>query len=294
MVRFIQYLLLIFVLGCSQKPLTTSENNFDSINLLMSPTEAFLLPNNIKESSGLDYFENHFITVNDSGGEAEVYFVNEQGELVETMKINNQNNVDWEDITVFRDQIIVGEMGNNLGNRKNLRLISVANDMVVEYPFSFQNQTKYMYFIGQTPFDCESVFAMDESLWLLTKDWKNLSTTLYQVQQTEEDQDLKPLKTIWPNVLITGADYSSEKQLLVCSGYNNFKNYLLLFPNFSSHSLFESTAIKIQLKGLSNAQVEGVCFKNNEIYFSTEQTKVFQQQVWKLDLNEPAIQNLLK
>ena len=293
--RFISLLIIGFFIGCSPKlPATLTEQAEQQISVDLKAEEAFSLPDEIEESSGLEYFQGEFITINDSGGEPIVYFLNQSGELTDRKLIAGKKNIDWEDIAATDNEIFIGEFGNNYGNRTDLKIISFTGESVKDFPFSFNNQTEFAFEEMTTPFDCEAVFVMDDQCWLLTKNWAEGSTTIYQLAETEEKQSLTPLATYGADLLITGADYHPERKVLVCSGYKNFKNYLLLFPAFDADNFFQQPPLRIHLKGLFQAQVEGVCFVDDSIYFSTEKTVLFPQQVWKVDLQESSLSNYLK
>jgi hypothetical protein len=93
------YLLAGLILfGCSNKEIDSVE--VDSAEII-SKIE---LPKIINETSGLEFYNNHFITHNDSGGEPSLYVFNEEGEIIETIGLNKNpdfkiKNNDWEDIT---------------------------------------------------------------------------------------------------------------------------------------------------------------------------------------------------
>ena len=58
------------------------------------------LPNKLKESSGLIYYDNLFWTINDSNGEPELYGISTNtGKIKRTIKLINATNYDWEALT---------------------------------------------------------------------------------------------------------------------------------------------------------------------------------------------------
>ena len=279
----------VLLASCNMPSQTTTNqqetnNNINFQELTLAPKEVCELPKKIDESSGLEYDNGLFYTINDSGGKAEVYVLSEEGEMVDELKFPNVENDDWEDIAAVGEAILVGDFGNNLGSRKNLEVFVWAHGEVSELPFSFADQTNFSDQNHNTAYDCEALFSIGDEVFVLTKDWKNLTTSLYQLPIETEQKQIELLGTANVDLLITGADYLPEQQLLVASGYINNDNYILLFPKFNAQQPFQENWIKIELKDLHNAQVEGVAVSQSEIYFSTEETKDFDPQIWKLEL----------
>ena len=74
------------------------------------------MPTCINESSGLvkAWQENYYWTINDSGGNTELYMIGEQGRVFDTLLVNDSKNIDWEDLTKDdKGNIYVGDFGNN-------------------------------------------------------------------------------------------------------------------------------------------------------------------------------------
>ncbi len=92
------------------------------------------LPDKVDETSGLIYLNGYVWTFNDSGGEPEIYKIdNESGKIIQTVRITNGENFDWEDITRDESFIYIGDFGNNWGTRKDLKIYKIAiNDIIDE------------------------------------------------------------------------------------------------------------------------------------------------------------------
>jgi hypothetical protein len=89
-------------------------------------TEEFALPTSLNESSGAIYFNNKLITHNDSGGNNELYEVDlVSGLVTRTVTISNATYVDWEDITQDNTSIYIADIGNNNGNRTDLKIYKI-------------------------------------------------------------------------------------------------------------------------------------------------------------------------
>ncbi len=102
------------------------------------PSEYSPLHNKVEETSGVIYFRKYIWTFNDSGGKPEIYKIDkETGKVIQTVRIENAENHDWEDITQDKKYIYVGDFGNNLGNRQNLKIYKIKKK-----PIALKKKTK--------------------------------------------------------------------------------------------------------------------------------------------------------
>ena len=109
MKHFIITIIFLFSLLSSSAQIALDLTN------LQSPT--------LDESSGLLFYNNKIITHTDSGGKAELYEIDAtMGKVTRTVNITNAENVDWEDIGQDGTHIYIGDIGNNSGNRTNLKI----------------------------------------------------------------------------------------------------------------------------------------------------------------------------
>jgi hypothetical protein len=77
----------------------------------------------------LGFYNNNIITHNDSGGQANLYEINAStGAVLRTVAITNATNVDWEDIAQDAFYIYIGDIGNNFGNRTDLKIYKISKE----------------------------------------------------------------------------------------------------------------------------------------------------------------------
>ena len=109
------------------------------------------LPETIMETSALIYWSGGLWTLNDSGNEPELYkFDTLTGQISQTIAISGAQNVDWEDLAQDETRIFIGDFGNNLGNRTDLKIYVVekssipasgnAEVLATEIEFSYGDQ----------------------------------------------------------------------------------------------------------------------------------------------------------
>ena len=88
--------------------------------------EKFELPEKVKETSGLLFLDGKIITHNDSGNDANLYEIDSlSGTILRTISIANATNIDWEDLTENDTHLFVADIGNNNGNRQDLKIYTI-------------------------------------------------------------------------------------------------------------------------------------------------------------------------
>lgn len=255
------------------------------------------VPENLPEISGLIVYDDLFWGFNDSGGKNKLYGFDKKGEIQKEIEIKNANNRDWESIAQDDENIYVGDFGNNGGSREGLCIykldksdINKESEQEVKadkISFNYASQTRFTYFNNTTPYDCEALIEFKNSLYIFSKNWKELTSTVYKIPTEKGDYTIHPLDSFNVDGLITGADISPDKKHLALVGYNNYKSFIWLFSSFPEDSFFQGEAQFLWLEGLNNAQTEGICFlDNNKLLVSCEATSAFRQQVFLFDITE--------
>ena len=225
--------------------------------------ETIVLPKIINETSGLEILNEVFITHNDSGGEPSLYFFNLNGEIINSIKLEEESfweiyNNDWEDITADKDYIFIADTGNNFGNRDNLNIIKVrTSDFSVEgkIDISYEDQQTFLP-RPKHKYDAEALFLIEDKIAVLSKDRSNLFTDLYLIdKESNLKQILESKITYNVNSLITGGDYNKDMSLLALVSYNSKGNqFLILFEDFNLENLSEKKFRKFKIP-LERAQI---------------------------------------
>ena len=241
--------------------------------------ETIVLPKVINETSGLEIINEVFITHNDSGGEPSLYFFNLNGEIINSIKLEEESfweiyNNDWEDITADKDYIFIADTGNNFGNRDNLNIIKVrTSDFSVEskIDISYEDQQTFLP-RPKHKYDAEALFLIEDKIAVLSKDRSNLFTDLYLIdKEINSKQALESKITYNVNSLITGGDYNKDMSLLALVSYNSRGNqFLILFENFNLDNLAEKKFRKFKIP-LERAQIEAIKIIDNNTFWITSE-----------------------
>ena len=243
--------------------------------------ERQFLPLEINETSGLEYFNENFITHNDSGGEPLLYEFNKEGKIVSKHKIDNCGmNDDWEDLTSDNENFYVANSGNNYGERKDLSILILDKknkfrcNGKIEFNYknqkNFENKSKH-------PYDSEGLISVGNKLIIFSKDRKNLITELYAIPKKPGSYEIEPLYSYNVNSLITGADYSEVLKLVSLVGYDFVEDggesenqYLYTINNFDIDNLSKSTVKKYKIP-VGKAQIEAVKIIDDSSFWLTSE-----------------------
>ena len=196
----------------------------------------------------------------DSGGEAELYLLKPNGELVHTYKIRGISNVDWEDIDIGpcspydqKNCIYIGDTGDNEFNRDNKRIhaveepdlsggiptfqseseeLEVLKTWTIHYPSSDQVEQKFI-----NP-DCESLMVrpVTGEVYIISKQSSGGEQTLYEMIRGGEQagQLIQKSSYLFTSTLgsilplynaVTGADFSPDGYRFVIRTYASIYEY---------------------------------------------------------------------
>ena len=257
-IRILLFGLLLF--SCSEEG-TTIERQF--------------LPLKINETSGLEYYNNNFLTHNDSGGETILYEFNKDGNIVDEHFIENcgENN-DWEDITADSKNIYIANSGNNYGTRQNLAVLILDKESDFEctgqIQFKYKNQVNFEN-RNRHPYDSEGIISVGDELILFSKDRENLMTELYSLPKIAGSYEIEPIYSYPVNSLITGADYNDELKLVALVGYDfNWNQYFYKISNFDLSKMDQTVIEKFKIP-VGKAQIEAVKIVDESTFWVTSE-----------------------
>ena len=251
----------------------------------------FKLPNVIRESSGLIKVDNRLWTLNDSGGKPILYQINERnGQIAKQLKITNAYNRDWEDIAYDDNYVYIGDIGNNRGNRKDLKVYKIPRASlrtsksvraeVIHFKYSDQKEFKSK--PQKNNYDCEAMVAHNGKLYLFSKNWKDYKTRLYELTTQAGKHTAKYISTFNIQGMVTGASINEELDILLLTTYSSLLNVnIWAFTNYRGNNFFNGNIKKLNLKNPLQGQVEGVTFNGNyKAYLSSE---AFRKYIFSFD-----------
>lgn len=268
---FLLFLIFVSVSAC-QTENTSNKTNIAKGETEINVVERYDLPKILEETSGLAIRNDTLWTLNDSGNEATLYAISSTGALVDSRQTARAN-IDWEDMTTASGNLIVADMGNNFGTRKNLYLLEIdlnngGATTLDSIPFHYPEQENFGY-QQATPFDAEGVIFIEDQLVVFTKNRSTQTTEIYTVSKTSEAA--KKIGSLPVGSLITGADYHQESNTLALTGYGKNKiQYLYVINNFTLSTISSASINQYDLH-LNEAQVEAVAILDPKTFWITSE-----------------------
>lgn len=233
------------------------------------------LSSDIGETSGLIYLDDRIISHNDSGGANKLYELDSiSGNIIRDIYILNSTNTDWEDLCFDEEYIYIADIGNNAGNRHDLKIYKLSiedyllNDTVYAetISFSYENQSNFENQQYSTNFDAEGIISMADSLYIFTKNWGNGYTNIYRLPKTPGNYDASKIDSINSQGLVTSATYNPNTNQVYLTGYNLTSPFLIKLSSFHSGLFSNGTIEKNLIETTGSFQVEAIAHKEGNYY----------------------------
>lgn len=267
-------------------------NSFFVFSQVSNFKEKFNLPEEVKETSGLLFLNGKIITHNDSGDNANLYEIDSlSGNLERTISISNATNVDWEDISENDTHIFIADIGNNNGNRTDLKIYKISkpdylNNTSVSaeiISFSYEDQTDFSSQPNSSNFDAEGIVVYRNNLLIFTKNWADFKTNVYKIPTTAGNYTAVKISSADVEGLITGATYNLEDDSFFLCGYNTslipFLIYMsenrmpgddIFFSGFNKFSLENELGLGSQVEGITNIDNTSKYYLSRENFTTTQ------------------------
>ena len=264
----------------------------------VSPLWSDILPNFIDESSGLIYWNSRLWTHNDDT-DINIYSINPDDlSDITAHTITGTKNTDWEEISQDSTYIYIGDIGNNRGNRTDLKILRVEKTSLligmpaidtIGFRYSLQNELNASG-VNNHDFDCEAFIVGNDSIYLFTKEWLSNKTSIYALPKTPGDHIAKFRDSYDTKGLITGSTYLKKERIVVLTGYTSLlQPFLILLYDFAGDDYYGGNKRKVQLN-LPFHQVEAIAAIDPLTYYITNEKITHSgititQKIHKLDLS---------
>lgn len=258
------------------------------------------LPEDVFETSGLLFFNDQIVTHNDSGGAPVLFEIDTVSrQITRTITITNATNMDWEALTQDEDYIYIGDFGNNVGIRQDLTIYRIAKEDYLDNDtataetifFSYEDQTDFTD-TGNSDWDAEAFFVLENELVILTKQWKSLGTVAYTIPKNPGTHTALRSGAVQNIGLVTDVDYNAADGTLFVVGYSAFLMPFARTYTLTGAEIFSETFGTIPID-IGLAQVEGVAndgvgnyFITSEFFSRQSPNIVSLSRLFKLNLNE--------
>ncbi|WP_421813079.1 hypothetical protein [Flagellimonas sp.] len=231
-------------------------------------------PSKLKEVSGMEIDKKGKIwVIEDSGNKDNIYRVDKDGNIQESLEIDHAKNKDWEDLTMDANgNLYIGDFGNNKNAREDLVIYKVPNDeMDKKKPnadkieFRYPQQKDFPPKKDSLYFDTEGLFHLDDHLYIFTKNRTRPysgKTLIYRVPDTEGEYEAEFLGALFlcadqDHCSVTSADISPDGKTIALLTYG----FVFLLTDYNTPDFTKSSIKIIDLQ--TNTQIESVCFYDN-------------------------------
>ena len=253
--------------------------------IIVSETD---LPISVYETSGLEIINNDLITINDSGNPSNLYYLNEEGEILFRRIYNDLKNNDWEDLTADKEFIYIADIGNNFDTRENLRIIKTPintdNNTFELINFYYPEQDDFS-FKQLSSYDAEGLISFGDFLLIFTKNRAKKITEIYRLPKKAGNYKAKLIGEINIESIVTAADYSEETKLLVLTSTFDFNEYFIItIENFDPSKLNNNKINKLKIP-IGKTQVESIKIINKSSFWITSEAELLgKPKLYKISL----------
>ena len=221
----------------------------------------------IRESSGIvasQQFEGVYWTLNDSGNPATLYATKRNGELIKEIAVKGSRNFDWEALGIDdKNQLWIGEIGNNSRLRQDLKVVVVAEpdpfseteaEVTASYPYRYPNENV----------DAEGLFVVEGIPYIVSKERERAVLYKFPTLQDNTKQVLEKVGEFAGAKFVTGAGVSKDGTRLVVCTYGALWVYHGTASNLSK--MIQGTPWFLR----HNFDGEAVCFDGNDLVLTNE------------------------
>lgn len=296
------------VCGCTDS-LATNYNPSATVNdgsceyapAIIETSEIGTLDSLLDGTSTLFFWNNGYWTFNDHYDNCLYLIDSSNANILNTLCINGLISEDMEEISQDSFYLYFGDMGNNRGNRHDLRILRISKESILNQTFiidtiafSYEDQTDFTAQPQATDFDCEAFVVTDDSIYLFTKQWISTQTTIYSLPKTPGTHIAQRRGTHNVNGLITGATYMPEYQLIALCGYSysrkvkvsSLRPFVVLLYDYPDNRFFSGNKRRLNFKSTVKSQVEALATQNGLDYYITNER--FKTTVMGIPFDLPA------
>lgn len=242
------------------------------------------LPSQVYETSGLIFWNNKLWTHNDDT-DLNIYgFTFDNVNELDILPLEGLVNTDWEELQQDSTHLYMGDIGNNFGNRTDLKFYKIKKASLLDdsdgievdsIMFSYEDQEDFNPpGVLKTDFDAEAFLVTEEALFVFTKQWVSKKTAVYRIPNAPGSYVAEKVAEYDVDGLITGLSYLPEYNLIAFTGYHFPEMrlpFLLLLYDFEGDNFFGGNKRFIDMANMYGHQVEAIASLDGLDFFVTNE-----------------------
>ena len=220
------------------------------------------LSKKLDETSGLEIIGDQLITINDSGNNPILFYLDKNGNILNERKLDCCKNNDWESLAADKNHIYIADFGNNYDTRKNLSIIKIpiqksSNENVEVINFSYPEQKKFKRIYRRSEYDAEALISFEDKLLIFTKNKRKKITEIYSLPKNAGNYQAKKIGSLNTDSIVTGGDYDKATNTLALTSTIKFDEYyVLIITDFSLNN--KNQKIDMYEIPIGKTQVEAI------------------------------------
>ena len=233
------------------------------------------LSKKLDETSGLEIINKQLVTINDSGNDPVLFYINESGNILDERKLNCCKNNDWESLAADSDYVYIADFGNNYDTTKNLSIIKIpidksSNENPEIINFLYPEQKKFKRIYRRSEYDAEALISFGDILLIFTKNKRKKITEIYSLPKYGGNFKAQKIGSLNTESIVTGADYDKKTNTLVLTSTINFDEYyILLINDFSLNN--KDHKINMYEIPIGKTQVEAIKIIDENTFWITSE-----------------------
>lgn len=240
------------------------------------------ISSSLKETSAIEKIKGSDVlwVIQDAGNTNHLYGLNLEGDIVKDIKINNSENIDWEDLASdYEGNIYIGDFGNNNEKRTSFTIYKVDN---AENATSSTHASVINFTLPEDmdSVDFESFFLYNDFFYIFSKDHKKCE--LIKVPNkigNHVARYISKVKLKGKHTKVTSADISEDGRTVVL--LNHDKVWKL--SGYQSDDFFSGKIDALEFG--HDTQKEGInLVMDNQVLISDEKNKNEGGYIYRFDL----------
>lgn len=230
--KYIQLIACIFLFSCKQTDKKPELNKADTFEAAVSA--GVVKGNKIREASGMVASMNNpgmLWTHNDSGNKADIFLLDEKGEIKCTVHLSAINNRDWEDITIGagpeegKNYLYVGDIGDNNAVYEDKRIYRIEEPRIgsgiSDTTIDKADVIKFNFSDGRRDSEALILDPVSKNFYLFSK--RESKVNLYKLSNVfsrTDDVIAERVAEKLPFTLIVAADISADGGEILAKNYD--------------------------------------------------------------------------